>query len=152
VNEVIHLHGKVIAYTLYMSAGQEVVEETRMDEIYDIVIIGAGPAGLTAGLYAKRAKLRTLIFEKATLGGELMNRDLIENWPGYPNGILGPGLGSNIIEHFMSHGAEIKLSEVKSLRSDKNYKVVETVEGDTYLAKAIIIAGGARPRKLGVVG
>ena len=71
-----------------------------MDTIYDVIIIGAGPAGLTAGLYTTRAKLRTLIIEKETIGGELMNRDLIENWPGYPDGILGQELGSNMVSHY----------------------------------------------------
>ena len=73
-----------------------------MDTIYDIIIIGAGPAGLTAGLYTSRSKLHTLIIEKGTPGGELMNRDLIENWPGYTNGILGPELGSRMMKRPMN--------------------------------------------------
>ena len=69
-----------------------------MSGIREVIIIGAGPAGLTAGLYTCRARLSTLIIEKETIGGELMNRDLIENYPGYPGGISGPELGSNMIE------------------------------------------------------
>ena len=152
VDGAIQFHGRVIGDILFERVDETVVEETGMDEIYDVIIIGAGPAGLTAGLYARRAKLRTLIVEKGTLGGELMNRDLIENWPGYPDGILGPELASNMIGHVMSHGAEMKLAEAKSLRNEKNHKVVETSEGDNYLGNAIIIAGGAYPKKLGVAG
>ncbi len=122
-----------------------------MDASYDVIIIGAGPAGLTSALYTSRAKLYTLILEKENLGGELMNRDLIENYPGFPDGILGPELGSNMLKQAKHYGAEIKLGEIKKIESKPDYKVVTTTSGN-YLSRAIIIAGGARPQKLGVPG
>jgi len=122
-----------------------------MDTIYDAVIIGAGPAGLTAGLYTSRAKLPTLIIERETVGGELMNRDLIENYPSYPDGILGPELGSNMLRQVMSYGTKISLGEVERIQIEGDYRVVRTPQGD-YRGKAIVIACGAHPKKLGVPG
>ena len=122
-----------------------------MVPVHDLIVIGAGPAGLTAGLYAGRAKLRTVIIEKNAPGGELMDRDLIENYPGYPNGILGPELGSKMVDQVLKYGTEIQFGEVTQVRINGNNKMVRTSEGD-YLCKAIIIAGGAHPKKLGVPG
>ena len=122
-----------------------------MDAIYDVIIIGAGPAGLTAGLYASRAELRTLIIEGETIGGELVNRDLIENYPGYPDGILGPELGAKMMSPVMNYGAEIRLTEVQQVKIEGSHRGVKTSQGD-YLGKAIIIAGGAHHKKLGVPG
>jgi thioredoxin reductase (NADPH) len=122
-----------------------------MDGTYDVIIIGAGPAGLTAGLYTSRSKLSTLIIEKETLGGELVNRDLIENYPGYPDGILGPELSGNMLNQAMNYGAEFQLGEVEQIKIDGNRKVVQTSSGE-YSGKAIIIAGGAHNKKLAVPG
>jgi len=122
-----------------------------MNSIYDVIIIGAGPAGLTAGLYTSRAKLRTLIIEKELLGGELMNRDLIENYPGYPDGILGPDLGSNMMTQVMNYGTEMQFGEVERIEVEDKNRIVKTSQGD-YLTKSIIIAGGAHYKKLGVPG
>jgi len=118
---------------------------------YDVIIIGAGPAGLTAGMYTSRANLNTLIIEKALLGGELLNRELIENYPGYPDGIMGPELGSNMVNQAMNYRARIELDEVMQIRVEEEYKVVQTAQTE-YRTKAIIIAGGAHPRKLAVPG
>lgn len=122
-----------------------------MDTTYDAIIIGAGPAGLTAGLYTSRAKLRTLILERESIGGELMNRDLIENYPGYPDGVSGPELGSKMIKQVMNYGAEIQIGDVERIELKSGYKTVKTSQGD-YYGKAIITAGGAHPKKLGVTG
>ena len=122
-----------------------------MNSIYDVIIIGAGPAGLTAGLYTSRAKLRTLIIEKELLGGELMNRDLIENYPSYPDGILGPDLGSNMMTQVMNYGTEMQFGEVERIEVEDKNRIVKTSQGD-YLTKSIIIAGGAHYKKLGVPG
>ena len=119
--------------------------------MYEVIIVGAGPAGLAAGLYTGRAKLRTLIIERESLGGELMNRDLIENYPGYPDGILGPELGSNMVRQVMNYGAEIQLDEVERIEIEEDYTVVKASQGN-YLGKTIIIAGGAHPKKLGIPG
>ncbi len=120
-------------------------------ETYDIIIIGSGPAGLTAGLYTNRSKLRTLIIEKDALGGELANRDLIENYPSYPDGILGPELSSRMVSQAVNYGAEVQLGEVEQVQIDGNRKVVKTSFGE-FAGKAIIIAGGAHNKKLGVPG
>lgn len=119
--------------------------------IYDVIIIGSGPAGLTAGLYAGYAKMRTLILEKEKIGGELMNRDLIENYPSYPDGILGPVLGSGMMNQAIKYGAETQLGEVKQVKINGSYKVVKTSEMD-YRGQAIIIAGGTHHKKLGIHG
>ncbi|MDP6043660.1 MAG: FAD-dependent oxidoreductase [Dehalococcoidales bacterium] len=122
-----------------------------MDATYDVVIVGGGAAGLTAALYTSRTKLNTVIIEREAIGGELMNRDQIENYPGYPDGIMGPELGSNMMTQAMNHGAEIKVSEVEGIEVDGVYKVVKTAEGH-YRAKAVILASGAHPKKLGIPG
>ena len=122
-----------------------------MEEIYDVIIIGAGSAGLTAGIYTSRARLKTLIIEKETLGGELMNRDMIENYPGYPDGIMGPELGTNIMTQAMNLGTELQLGAVEGIEIDGNHKLVKTPQGN-YSARAVIIASGSHPKKLGIPG
>lgn len=119
-----------------------------MERFYDVIIIGAGPAGLTAGLYTSRAKLRTLIIEKEKIGGELMDRDMIENYPGYPDGVLGPELGSKMVNQVMNFGTEIQFCAVTKIETEGNDKRVGTSEGD-YLSKAIIIAGGGSSQEIG---
>ncbi len=122
-----------------------------MDVQYEVIIIGAGPAGLTAALYTSRAKLRTLVLEKENLGGELMNRDMIENYPGYPSGVLGPELGSNMVKQAKNYGAEIKVGQIEKIETYQGYKVVKTKSGN-YVGRAVVIAGGSHPQKLGVPG
>ncbi len=122
-----------------------------METIYDVIIVGAGPAGLTAGLYTSRARLRTLMLEKETIGGELMDRDLIENYPGYPDGVSGSELGSNMMTQVMKYEPEIQLDEVQQIEIKEEYKIVKASQGD-YWCRAIIIAGGAHPKRLGVPG
>jgi len=122
-----------------------------MDVVYDVVIIGAGPAGLTAGLYTSRAGFSTLIIEKEKMGGELIDRDMIENYPGYPDGVLGPELGSNMATQAMNYGAQIQFGAVQGIEIGEDHKVVKTAQGD-YRGRALIIAGGAHPKRLGVPG
>jgi len=122
-----------------------------MDTMYDVIILGAGPAGLTAGLYTSRARLHTLIIEKETIGGGLMDRDLIENYPSYPDGVLGPELGSNMVRQVMNYGAEIHLGKVEQIEIEESNKLVKNSQG-YYLGKTVVIAVGAQPRNLGVPG
>ena len=118
---------------------------------YDVIIIGSGCAGLSAGLYTSRAGLRTLILEKEIMGGELMNRQLIENYPGFGSGVQGPELGSAMLEQAMNYGAEIEIGEVTGLESKTKFKVVKTLD-QSRTCKGVIIASGAQPRKLRVPG
>lgn len=118
---------------------------------YDVIIIGSGCAGLAAGIYTSRAGFRTLILEKEIMGGELMNRQLIENYPGFANGVQGPELGSAMLEQAMNAGAEVEIGTVIGIESKAQYKLVKT-EDQSRTCKGIILATGAHPRKLGVPG
>jgi len=118
---------------------------------YDVIIIGSGSAGLAAGIYTGRAGLRTMILEKEIMGGELMNLQLIENYPGFGSGVQGPDLGSAMLEQATNAGAEMELSKVTGIKDKGEFKIVKTADG-SYTCKGIIIASGAHPRKLGVPG
>lgn len=118
---------------------------------YDLIIIGSGPAGLTAGLYASRAKLSTVIIEKETLGGRITNAELVENFPGFPQGTSGSELSAGMMSQVMQAGVEFMRTEVTGVEPGDNLKRVNTTQGD-YSALALIIAGGCQPKKLGVPG
>ena len=120
-------------------------------ELYDIVIIGSGPAGLAAGIYAARSRLRTLILEKETPGGELMNIDLVENYPGYQDGIAGPDLGSNMMTQATKFGAELQFADVQKITPGKNEILLHTNQSE-FRAKSVIIASGSHSKKLGAPG
>ena len=118
---------------------------------YDVIIIGSGCAGLAAGIYTSRAGFRTLILEKEIMGGELMNRQLIENYPGFSAGVQGSELGSAMLEQAMNAGAEVEIGTVLGIESKSQYKLVKT-EDQSRTCKGVILATGAHPRKLGVPG
>ncbi len=122
-----------------------------MDKEYDLIILGGGPAGLTAGLYAARARLRTLLIEKAVPGGQIATTTLVENFPGFPEGVMGPDLAERMQQQAESFGLETTYDEVTGIELTDGLKRVKTLEGD-YLAKALIIATGADAVKLGVPG
>lgn len=122
-----------------------------MDRVYDMIIIGGGPAGLSAGLYASRAGLSTLLIEKAIFGGQIANAELVENYPGFPDGISGFELGQLMHQQATKYGLETIATEVTGVELGETGKVVTTTDGH-YTAKALIIAGGAEPNKLGVPG
>jgi thioredoxin reductase (NADPH) len=117
---------------------------------YDVVIIGGGPAGLTAGLYASRAGLKSLLLERGALGGQMINARVVENYPGFPNGIAGIELGSLMQEQASKFGLQTVFAEVSQLVPGPKHRIV-TTEG-TFEAGAIVVAAGAQYRRLNVPG
>ncbi len=121
------------------------------EETYDVIIIGGGAAGLTAGIYTCRAGLKTLMLERLMPGGQVINAESIENFPGFPDGISGAEIGPLMQQQAMKYGLDIRLGEVDELVEDgANWRV--SAWGEEYTGKAIIIAGGSTLRKLGVPG
>ena len=119
-------------------------------EHYDVIIIGGGPAGLTAGLYTSRAGLRSLLLERGMLGGQMANATLVENYPGFPEGIAGSELGSLMHRQAVRYGLEVITAELTGVSEGRPYSVATT--GGSFEAAAIIIATGSEYRKLGVPG
>jgi len=127
---------------------------------YDIIVIGGGPAGLTAGLYTARSKMKTLLLEKMAPGGQAALAWTIENYPGFPEGISGPELMERVRKQAERYGLEIKSGEVVKVNISSEdeqskgmlEKVINTEEGEEYKTVALIVATGTRPRKLGVPG
>jgi thioredoxin reductase (NADPH) len=121
-------------------------------DVRNVIIIGSGPAGYTAALYAARASLHPLVFEgSVTAGGALMNTTDVENFPGFPDGILGPDLMDLLRKQAERFGAELVADDVTSVDLAANPKVVKT-DSETHLAKAVVIATGSGYRELGVPG
>jgi thioredoxin reductase (NADPH) len=118
---------------------------------YDLIIIGGGPAGLTAGIYAGRARLKTLLLEKLIHGGQMMTTDLVENYPGFPEGITGFELSDRMRKQAERFGLEIRGQEVLELKPGKPIHTVVLQDGEL-TAGAVIIATGAHYRRLGVPG
>ena len=123
-----------------------------MTEVRDVIIIGSGPAGYTAALYAARARLNPLVFEgSVTSGGALMKTTDVENFPGFPDGVLGPDLMDAIRKQAERFGAELVPDDVTAVDLTANPKVV-SVSDNEYLARTVIIATGSGYRELGVPG
>ena len=118
---------------------------------YDLIIAGGGPAGLTAGLYAGRAMLKTLLLERMILGGQAASTFLIENYPGFPDGIPGPELSQAMEKQAKNFGLIIESGEINSLRPSGKFWEIET-GGRIIRSKAVIITTGVEPNKLGVPG
>jgi len=118
---------------------------------YEVIIIGGGPAGLTAGLYASRAGLKSLLLERGAPGGQMINATLVENYPGFPEGIAGPELGSLMHQQAVRYGLEVVTAEVTGISQEQPYYSISTTE-DSLEASAVIIAAGSEYRKLGVAG
>lgn len=117
----------------------------------DLIIVGAGPAGLTAGLYAARARLDVVLFEKMSPGGQVLLTDTVENYPGFPEGVSGFELMDRMKRQAEAFGLSIEMRDPLSLRPDAHQKVLVTDKGEDR-ARAIILACGATPRKLGIPG
>ncbi|MCK5119926.1 MAG: thioredoxin-disulfide reductase [Candidatus Latescibacteria bacterium] len=118
---------------------------------YDVIIIGGGPAGLTAGLYTSRAGLRTLLVERLMPGGLAATTDMVENYPGFPEGIAGPELMQRFEQQAVRFGLEIRMAQVQAISVRGRDRVV-SVGDEELVAGALIIASGSSPRKLGVPG
>jgi thioredoxin reductase (NADPH) len=121
-------------------------------DVRNVIIIGSGPAGYTAAIYAARASLHPLVFEgSVTAGGALMNTTDVENFPGFPDGIIGPDLMDSLRKQAERFGAELVADDVTAVDLTVTPKVIKT-HSETYLAKAVIIATGSGYRELGVPG
>lgn len=120
-----------------------------MQYIYDIIIIGGGPAGYTAALYAARAKLDALVIERLSAGGQMALTGQIDNYPGFDEGIDGFALGMKMQKGAERFGSKTEYAEVMSVDFSADVKVLETTSGRFY-AKAVVIAAGAEPRRLGL--
>jgi thioredoxin reductase (NADPH) len=117
---------------------------------YEVVIIGGGPAGLTAGLYTARAGLKSLLIERGAFGGQILNAPLVENYPGFPEGISGAELGTLMHQQAAKYGLKTLTADVTGLKAGRTHEVI-TSKG-SFEAEAVIIAAGSEYQKLGVPG
>ncbi|WP_407270721.1 thioredoxin-disulfide reductase [Radiobacillus sp. PE A8.2] len=120
------------------------------ERIYDVIIAGAGPAGMTAAVYTSRANLDTLMLERGIPGGQMANTEDVENYPGYEH-ILGPDLSNKMFDHAKKFGATYAYGDIKEVKDGKEYKTI-VVGNKEYKTRALIIATGAHFKKLGVPG
>ena len=119
--------------------------------LYDIAIIGGGPAGLSAAIYAARGGAKTVLFESVFTGGQIVKTPHLENYPGFPDGIDGYSFGAELEKQAKKAGAEIRFAEVKTLSLTGAVKTVGTTDG-SFEAKTVILCTGANPKKLGIPG
>jgi len=127
------------------------VSEMVNDNNYDVIIVGGGPAGLTAGIYVARARFSSLLIEQGLVGGQMVNAERYDNYPGFPDGISGFKLGELMRNQATKYGLKIVIAEVTGIKLEEDRKIVETTEGD-FTARVVVIAGGASRRKLDVPG
>lgn len=125
--------------------------ETQQKEVKDLVIVGAGPAALSAAIYTSREDINTTLFEKGVIGGLAAITDWVDNYPGFAEGIEGLKLSDAMRGQAERFGAKIELGEVMNITTEGNLKKLDTTEGDIY-AKAVLIATGSDYRKIGVPG
>ncbi len=117
--------------------------------MYDMIIVGAGPAGLTAALYAARAGMSALVLERIFAGGQIARAHMVENYPGFPEGLSGVEVGMKFKEQAERHGAKIEIAEVTDYKLSGDEKVIVTASGE-YSAKTVVLAMGARFKSLGL--
>ena len=118
---------------------------------YDVIVVGGGPAGLTAALYAGRARFKTLLVESYSVPGQAVITDYVENYPGFPDGINGFDLIGKFKKQAERFGVEFKVGDVKNIKKAGNGWEIEA-EGKVHMALSLIIASGARPKRLGIEG
>ena len=122
-------------------------------EVFDVVIVGAGPAGLTAAIYASRGRLKTAVLERNMAGGQIALTDLVENYPGFPEGISGFDLSQKMKEQAEKFGAEMhEIEGVSELRADPQGGYVVVTDREELRARAVILAPGVEPRRSGIPG
>jgi len=128
--------------------------DTDLDSaLFDVVIVGAGPAGLTAGIYASRGRLKTAILERNMAGGQIALTDLVENYPGFPEGISGFDLSQKMKEQAEQFGAEVREIEgVTAIEQDPEGRLAVTTDRGTIRARSVILAPGVEPRRSGIPG
>src|SRR5574337_268716 len=115
--------------------------------IHDVIIIGSGPAGYTAAIYAARAQLAPGVFEGTAFGGALMTTTEVENYPGFRNAINGPDLMDEMREQALRFGAQLRMEDVESVALDGPVKSVVTADGETHRSRTVILAMGAAIRR-----
>ncbi len=118
---------------------------------YEVIIIGGGPAGLSAGLYSSRARLNSLLVEMGLVGGQIVNAERVDNYPGFPEGISGFELGQLMHQQATKYGLKTIIAEATGIELREEQKEVKTTKGN-FIAKAVIIASGSERRKLGIPG
>lgn len=128
-------------------------------EDYEVIIVGCGPAGLAAGLYAARSRVKVLLLGDLAAGGEMRGIEQVENYPGFPDGVSGAKLGLEMMKQAMKYDLQFKLAKVEGIELKNDYKSIKAelikaggTEKVSYVTKTVIIAGGAHPKKLGVAG
>jgi thioredoxin reductase (NADPH) len=126
-------------------------EQNGSQEAYEIIIVGAGPAGQAAALYAGRSRIPTLVLERGIPGGQLWNTAEVEDYPGFEH-IMGPELADKMQKHAEKFGARFETGEVTSISADGDDRVVKTADGREFRAPAVIVTAGGEARKLGVPG
>ncbi|GAI79582.1 unnamed protein product, partial [marine sediment metagenome] len=124
-------------------AKQDDKEKYKEEKIFDAIIIGGGPAGLTAGIYLSRARMNTLLIEKALPGGQAILTEIIENYPGFPHGITGPDLMQKIEEQAVRFGLKIEYGEVEEVKIKVDKMKVVKINNQEYKTLSIILASGA---------
>ena len=127
-------------------------EQDLPEAVQDVIVVGSGPAGYTAAIYAARAQLRPLVFEGTSFGGALMTTTEVENYPGFRAGITGPELMDEMREQALRFGADLRMEDVESMSLAGPVKEVVLAGGETHRARAVILAMGAAARYLGVPG
>src|ERR1700709_2302095 len=127
------------------------MNDTTETPTHDVIVVGAGPASLTAAIYTTREDIETLIFERGVVGGLAAVTDKIDNYPGFPDGVEGLKLSDALRLQAERFGAVIELGEVTALEDQGEYKKLETTSGDM-LARAVLVATGSDYKKIGVPG